>query len=77
MIVLLLTVYGANAEQPESITICTPEWEYYTQKDGKGLYHDLWKEIFPPAGIRLAIRYAPYKRCEKMMKEYQTEKYDA
>lgn len=47
----------------ERIKIITPEWEYYTQRDGNGLYHELFQEIFMSAGIELHITYAPTNRC--------------
>lgn len=65
----------AHAEVKD-INICTPEWEYYTQKDGTGLYHDLWKLIFTPAGVTLNIKYAPFKRCDHAVKEQKSPDYD-
>jgi hypothetical protein len=50
-------------EPPASIQICTPEWQYYTQKDGGGLYNELWDAVFTPMGIRVDRHYAPFKRC--------------
>ena len=52
-----------------NITICTPEWNNYTQEDGIGLYHELWKEVFQPAGIRIEVKYIPFKRCEMTVKK--------
>lgn len=60
----------------KNIKICTPVWEYYTQKDGTGLYHDLWRLIFQPAGITLDIKYAPFKRCANAVNEKKSADYD-
>lgn len=77
VIVLLLSTSGIAAGQVKSIDICTTEWEYYTQKDGKGLYHELWKDIFESAGVKLNIKYHPFKRCEKVVRNVTLKQYDA
>lgn len=62
----LIASVSAFAEgEPTSIKICTPEWEYYTQKDGTGLYHELWDEIYTKSGVTVELEYAPYKRCDE------------
>jgi len=63
----------AISQEINSIKICTPEWEYYTQKDGKGLYNELWKEVFLSANIELNIRYVPFIRCEKTVKRMKNQ----
>ena len=65
LVPLLLLSFGANASQPDSVKICTPEWEFYTQKDGTGLYHELWAAVFKSAGISVDVKYVPFKRCVK------------
>jgi polar amino acid transport system substrate-binding protein len=68
LIPLMITplIYG---DESLSINICTPEWKWYSQKDGKGLYHDLWNKIYRPLNIKINIDYLPYKRCIKKLKE--------
>lgn len=70
-LILLLVHVNVWADKPESIKICTPEWEYYTQQDGSGLYHDLWKAIFAESGLTVEVHYAPYKRCEQDVQVHQ------
>ncbi len=65
LVPLLLLSVGVNASQPNSVRICTPEWEFYTQKDGRGLYHELWAAVFKSAGISVDVKYVPFKRCVK------------
>lgn len=62
---LPLLSLGVSASQPDSVKICTPEWELYTQKDGTGLYHELWAAVFKPVGIHVDVNYVPFKRCVK------------
>lgn len=71
------SVHAQTPEAPLTIHICTPEWVLYTQKDGKGLYHDLWNRIFPPAGVTIKIWYMPFKRCETSLKQDPDSPYDA
>lgn len=63
-IILQISTYAIAGTEVSTIKICTPEWEYYTQKDGVGLYHELWKEIYEPAGVKPIVSYIPYKRCK-------------
>lgn len=63
VVFFLMPVYAASEEKIDSITICTPEWESYSQQDGVGLYHDVWREVFGAAGIKIIIKYAPFIRC--------------
>ena len=78
----LLLVFSplARAQAPEkplTINICTPEWALYTEKDGKGLYHDLWRKVFPPANVQIKVWYTPFKRCETSLKQDPDSPYDA
>jgi polar amino acid transport system substrate-binding protein len=88
LLVVPITVYGAEKAGPaekakttgpvEKIVIITPVWEYYTEKSGKGLYHELWKEIYQSAGIEVVVDYAPYKRCQAYFKPASRNlKYDS
>ena len=74
---LLLFSFGVDASQPNSVKICTPEWEFYTQKDGAGLYHELWAAVFKSAGINVDVKYVPFKRCVKSFSNTKTNDYDA
>ena len=74
----------AKASEPVSnikeIRICSPEWEYYSQKDGKGLYHELWTKIYKDSGIKVEVGYFPFKRCQDIMKKeagLESRTYDA
>lgn len=77
MFFLLLTSYAMASEAVNEIVICTPEWEQYTQTDGKGLYHELWRAVFEPEGVKPDVRYIPYKRCEKTFEAEYVNPYDA
>jgi polar amino acid transport system substrate-binding protein len=62
----LLSATWVRAAGPDTITeinISTVVWDGYTQKDGVGLYHDLFKLIFADKGIKVNVKYDPFKRC--------------
>ena len=44
---------------PEVIRIATPAWAKLTAKDGSGLYFDLLRKVYGPAGVKLEYRIAP------------------
>jgi len=69
VITVLVSFLFVSAQEITSISIYTPEWEGYSDKDGTGLYHELWKKVFEAEGIALNITYAPYIRCEAMAAE--------
>lgn len=75
-LLLCLSIH-CNATQPTHITICSPQWNYYTEKDGTGLYHELWAAVFASANIRVDIDYIPFKRCEREFTDTKTTLYDA
>jgi len=62
-VILLLFLTTAVRADDKTIEICTPEWEFYTESDGGGLYHELWRKVYEAAGYELDIHYAPFARC--------------
>ncbi|MCV2884571.1 transporter substrate-binding domain-containing protein [Aestuariibacter sp. AA17] len=67
-IVLFMSVllFSANLfASVKSASVCAPEWEFYTEKNGSGLYHDIWKEVFEKHGVAIEMTYSVYERCEK------------
>ncbi|WP_448094081.1 substrate-binding periplasmic protein [Pseudomonas lini] len=69
---LLLLVFAvfcslARAEDapttPSVIHLASEAWEDFTAADGHGLGWDVLREVFEPAGVKLAIRIEPYTRA--------------
>ncbi|SER39178.1 polar amino acid transport system substrate-binding protein [Pseudomonas sp. NFACC02] len=54
---------GAASEKPSDIVLVSEQWNAYTEADGSGLGWDLMREIFEPAGIKVASRTEPYTRA--------------
>lgn len=49
--------------KPAQISISTPTWRYYTDRDGSGLYFDLMRKIYAQQGIKLDVSYVPWSRA--------------
>ncbi len=56
----------------KSISVVAPLWEGYTHKDGSGLYWDIMRAIYEPAGIKVKTRIVPWNRAIKMVSIYRT-----
>lgn len=67
---------GTKTLSTTTITICTPEWDGYTQQNGKGLYHDLWRMVYQPKNINIEVRYTPFIRCESLFKTKKYHEFD-
>jgi len=52
-----------SSERPSDIVLVSEQWNAYTEADGTGLGWDLMREIFEPAGIKVASRIEPYTRA--------------
>lgn len=50
-----------------------PAWNKFTQTDGKGLYHDILREVFGLYGIKVRREYMPSPRAEKLIAEGQAD----
>lgn len=53
---------GEAVTTPSVINLASEDWEDYTAADGRGLGWDVLREVFEPAGVKLAIRTEPYTR---------------
>ncbi len=65
IVLIQLQLFGAST--PKEIFIVSESWEELTNKDGSGLYFDLARMIYEPAGISVEIKIYPYKRSSMMV----------
>ena len=56
----------------KAMSVVAPVWEGYTNKDGSGLYWDIFRAIYEPAGIKVATKNVPWNRAMKMVAKYHT-----
>ena len=54
---------GEAATTPSVIHLASEAWKDFTDADGQGLGWDVLREVFEPAGVKLAIRTEPYTRA--------------
>ena len=64
----------AKAETgPTAIRIAAPAWNRLTAEDGSGLYFDLLRKIYGPAGVKLTYRIVPWKRAKEMVRRGEAD----
>ncbi len=56
----------------KSMTVVAPEWKGYTNKDGSGLYWDIFRAIYEKEGIKVKTKIVPWNRAMKMVSKYRT-----
>ena len=69
---LILIVTSSVTMATESIKVCwiTEAWPNFTQKDGKGIYHDLVNAVFSTHNnVSVEVQYAPWKRAVENVKK--------
>ncbi|MFT6419351.1 MAG: hypothetical protein ACJA1K_001639, partial [Cognaticolwellia sp.] len=49
----------------------TDNWQNYTNKDGTGLYHEMFEAIFQHSPYNIHLKYLPWKRA---LREIETKK---
>ncbi len=64
---LLLCLAGSALGEIKAIRIATPSWEGQTNRDGTGLFFEIVRKVYEPAGIKMEHKIVPWKRAEKMV----------
>lgn len=62
-------VASEEIKTPLTIEIVTPQWENQTNKDGSGLFFDIIKGVYEPAGITMTYHFVPWKRAQFLVKD--------
>jgi len=86
ILVLLLLLAGMNgialAETPKEITLASEEWTDATNKDGTGLYWDIFRAVYEPAGVKVnfiirsyegSINLVSTNKADAVVGSYQNE----
>jgi ABC-type amino acid transport substrate-binding protein len=73
--VLFLTVpaFGQVFDNISQIHIATPEWENQTQSDGTGLFFDIIRSVYEPAGIKMTFDIRPWERAREMISSHKAD----
>lgn len=74
--IFLLTVLAcpvAAQDQIKTVRYATAEWLNFTNRDGTGLYHELFREIFGIMGAEVDVTYMPLNRAVSMVEAGQMD----
>lgn len=68
--IVLFHSFNAASEEIETINVvwATDNWQGYTNKDGTGLYHELFSTIFANSPYNITVKYLPWKRALNQVK---------
>jgi polar amino acid transport system substrate-binding protein len=58
---------GKDKGSITSLRIVTPAWKSQTNEDGSGLFFDIVRHVYEPAGIRMEYEIVPWKRAIRML----------
>ncbi len=62
------SLYAApDAGGIQHVTTVGPSWNKFTNRDGTGLYHDIFKAVFTPLNITVTHVYMPSARAYEML----------
>jgi polar amino acid transport system substrate-binding protein len=61
------------AEPITTFHVVSPVWENYTNADGTGLYWELLRAVYAPAGLTFTTETVPYKRAQQMLVNGQAD----
>ncbi len=79
---LLITIFaglsGDSFAQDEAgtittIHIVTPAWVNQTHEDGTGLFFDIVRKVYEPAGIHMEFEIVPWKRASQMVESQEAD----
>ena len=73
LLLVFLHLQLFSSQTPKEIFIVSESWKGLTNRDGSGLYFDLARMIYEPAGIRVKIKIYPYKRSSMMVKNKRAD----
>ena len=69
----VLSLASSHAQTDSTIKIATPAWRNITNSDGTGLYFDILRAVYEPAGIEMQFRIVPWKRALYMVESHSAD----
>lgn len=76
LLAVSLSVPGETAaDEVTTIEIVTQEWDMLTNADGTGLWFDIVRAVYEPAGVALNITFLPWKRSLDMVNNQEADAY--
>lgn len=68
VVLALSLISAAPAAGAGVIDIVTPGWEGQTNEDGTGLFFEMLRAVYEPAGVEVRYRFAPWKRAQQAVR---------
>jgi polar amino acid transport system substrate-binding protein len=75
-LVFMLSLAGFPAiagNGPREIVLVSEEWANATNRDGTGLYWDIFRAVYEPAGVRTRFIIRPYSRSVRLVKHNRAD----
>lgn len=57
------------SDDSKTIVLMTEEFENFTQRDGKGMYWDIFRTIYEKKGYKVVTKNSPYARSASLLKK--------
>lgn len=70
---IVVTFLFLGVAQAQEILVVGEAWEGYTETSGKGVYIELVKEVFEPAGIKVVWETYPWVRATNYVKSKRAD----
>ncbi|MFP4389592.1 MAG: substrate-binding periplasmic protein [Desulfococcaceae bacterium] len=58
-------LFPSTAQTAGVIDVITPAWEGQTNEDGTGLFFEMLRAVYEPAGVAVRFRFAPWRRAQQ------------
>lgn len=70
----LLLAFGADAgKTPKEIILASEEWANATNKDGTGLYWDIFRAVYEPLGVKTKFIIQSYNGSVNLVKRHKAD----
>jgi len=68
LVVVLVVSFNTSAVEIKKIQWGTEMWKRYTDKDGSGIYTQVFTKVFESEGLELEVSYMPFARSLHLVK---------
>jgi polar amino acid transport system substrate-binding protein len=73
LLVWLATMLAIAGNTPQEITLASEEWQNATNRDGTGLYWDIFRAVYEPVGIKSKFIIRSYNGSVNLVKQRKAD----
>jgi polar amino acid transport system substrate-binding protein len=73
LLIWLLTVSPIAGNTPQEIILASEEWQNATNRDGTGLYWDIFRAVYEPVGIKPKFIIRSYNGSVNLVKHHKAD----